>query len=107
MTQTNSVHAPIVPIELEAFFKALASETRRKIVFQVFMDGQERTVNEVAEAADLGQSTASAHLAILRRAGIVRSRRAGNIVFSQPDRDTILAHLKGVNDLLTRFCAVE
>ena len=44
-------------------------------IMMSFLDGRERTVNELAEAVGLGQSTCSEHLAILRRAGVLVADR--------------------------------
>lgn len=92
---------------IQDFLRALASETRQRILFQVFLDGQEHTVGDVAQAAGLGQSTASEHLAALRRAGILHARREGKEVFYRPDRSRILAQLGALTDLLTRCCPPE
>jgi DNA-binding transcriptional ArsR family regulator len=94
-------------LPLQDFLRALASETRQRILFQVFLDGQEHTVNEVAQAARLGQSTASEHLTALRRAGILQARRAGKEVCYRPDRARILHQLGALTDLLTGCCPPE
>jgi DNA-binding transcriptional ArsR family regulator len=92
---------------IQEFLRALASETRQRILFQVFLDGQEHTVGEVAQAAKLGQSTASEHLAALRRAGILQARREGKEVYYRPDRSQILAQLGALTELLTNCCPPE
>ena len=50
---------------LQDFLKALAGETRQRIMFS-FHDERERTVSEVADAVGIAQPTASQHLAALR-----------------------------------------
>lgn len=89
---------------LEPFLKALASETRQRILFTAFGDGQERTVTQVAAAAELGQSTTSEHLAILKRGGLLQSRREGKEVYYRPDRERILAALRQLTEALTCCC---
>lgn len=89
---------------LEPFLKALASETRQRILFRAFADGQERTVTQVSELAALGQSTTSEHLAILKRGGLLQSRREGKEVYYRPDRTQILAALRHLTELLTCCC---
>ncbi|MGI5149554.1 helix-turn-helix domain-containing protein [Plantactinospora sp. CA-294935] len=42
-----------------------------------FAQGAELSVSEVAERAGIGQSTASEQLTLLRRGGILTSRREG------------------------------
>lgn len=56
-------------------FKALADETRLRIL-TLLLSG-ELCVCEVTAALDLPQSTASRHLAYLRKAGWVLDRRQG------------------------------
>jgi DNA-binding transcriptional ArsR family regulator len=90
--------------QLQAFLYGLASETRQHILFEVFIDGQEHTVGQVAERSGLGQSTASEHLAVLKRAGILTSRREGKEVYYRPQREGVLALLAQLTDLLTHCC---
>ncbi|HEX7734730.1 MAG TPA: metalloregulator ArsR/SmtB family transcription factor [Ktedonobacteraceae bacterium] len=93
-----------LPSNLQDFFYGLASENRQKIFFQVFLDGQEHTVGNVAQQTGLGQSTVSEHLAILKRAGILLSRKEGKEVYYRPDRDHLLAVLSHLTSFLTQCC---
>jgi ArsR family transcriptional regulator len=61
------------------FAKALADETRQKIMAVCCC--RELSVNEIVEALDVTQPTVSHHLAILKRAGLVRTKRRGKQVF--------------------------
>lgn len=90
--------------QLQDFFYGLASENRQKIFFQVFLDGQEHTVSQVAQQTGLGQSTVSEHLAILKRSGILLSRRFGKEVYYRPDRDHLLEVLSNLTIFLTQCC---
>lgn len=85
------------------FVKALGSESRMKIMMS-FLDGRERTVNELAEAVGLGQSTCSEHLAILRRAGVLVADRRGKEVYYLPNRATIVETLDTLSTLLKQCC---
>lgn len=60
-------------------FKALGDETRLKMIR--LLESGERCVCEMIELFDLGQSTASHHLKILKNAGLIRSRREGKFVY--------------------------
>jgi DNA-binding transcriptional ArsR family regulator len=93
----------IVPEEILNFIKAMASESRVKILL-LFMDGQERTVNQITEAVGLGQSTTSEHLAIMKRSGLLVSKRQGKEVYYQPDRSQILHCLEKLSDFLKNCC---
>jgi|SRR5947199_8987522 len=90
--------------QLQAFLHGLASETRQRILFEVFFDGQEHTVGQVAQETRLGQSTVSEHLAELKRAGVLTSRRDGKEVYYRPHSEAVLASLAQLTDLLTRCC---
>ncbi len=89
--------------DVREFLKACASETRQKILF-LFADGAERTVGQIAEALDIVPSTASEHLAILKRGGLLDAERGGKEVYYRPNRARIVALLKKVTELLTACC---
>jgi tellurite resistance protein TerB len=86
--QAARPEAAIPDDDLQVFLKALASRTRQRL-FAHFADGEELTVGEVAERAGLGPSTASEHLAVLRRGGLLRSTRAGKLVRYRADEEGI------------------
>jgi len=76
----------INPKEMEAaadgaseLLKALANRHRLMIVCQL-IDG-ERSVGELADALGVRDSTVSQHLALLRKDGIVGTRREGQTIF--------------------------
>jgi ArsR family transcriptional regulator len=66
-------------MKLLKFLKALADETRLRIVN--LLSNQELNVNEIVEILNLGQSRISRHLKILTDSGILKSRRDGLWVF--------------------------
>jgi len=57
-------------------FKALADETRLRIIALLLMEG-ELCVCDIIASIRLPQSTVSRHLAYLRRTGMVKDRRCG------------------------------
>jgi len=61
------------------FFKALADETRLRIL--KLLEVREMCVCEVMVALDLTQPTASHHLGLLETAGLVKARKEGKWVF--------------------------
>jgi ArsR family transcriptional regulator len=69
------------------YFKAVGDLSRLKII--TLLSSGELTVNEIAARVKLSQPTVSRHLGILRDAGIVISRREGQQVFYQLNRDTV------------------
>lgn len=61
---------------LLAFFKALANESRLRLLG--FLAQREHSVQELAEAIGVSEPTASHHLAMLRDLGLVSRRTEGN-----------------------------
>ncbi len=96
---------PTVPPELLDFIKAMASESRLNILL-LFLDGQERTVNQIAEAIGLGQPATSEHLAVMKRAGVLISEKQGKEVYYRPDRAQIIRSLETLSTLLKSCCEV-
>ncbi|MEZ5784943.1 MAG: metalloregulator ArsR/SmtB family transcription factor [Xanthobacteraceae bacterium] len=78
------------PIDTErsaALLKALANENRLMILCEL-LDG-ERCVRELEKVVGLSQSALSQHLALLRRDGLVNTRRDGKtICYSLSGRET-------------------
>jgi len=91
---------------LLAFFKALSSENRQQIML-LFVGGKRMTVNEIAEAVGLGQSTASEQLAILKRAGLLTAEKAGKEVRYGPNKENILSLVDSLSAFLGRCCDCE
>lgn len=59
--------------------RSLASEKRLRIL--CLLSDAERSVGTLCEALSISQANASQQLAILRRSGLVRARRAGQTVY--------------------------
>ena len=66
--------------------KAMADPTRLRILY-VLRDAEELCVGDVTERIGCSQANASKHLAVLKRAGLVRRRRDGMNVFYALDCD--------------------
>ena len=91
------------PADLLGFLKSLASESRLNIVL-LFLDEQERTVNQIAEAVSLGQPATSEHLSILKQAGVLISRKDGKEMYYRPDQVKVIKTLETLNQLLRSCC---
>jgi DNA-binding transcriptional ArsR family regulator len=89
--------------DVRDFLKAIASETRQRILF-VFDDGAPKTVGEIAEELDIVASTASEHLAIMKRGGLLDAKREGKEVYYRPNRARMLELLKKLTGLVTACC---
>lgn len=65
--------------DASALLKAMANEQRLLVLCQLV--DKELSVGELLAGIKLSQSALSQHLAILREAGLVESRKSGQIVF--------------------------
>lgn len=93
-----------LPMDADAIHKALANPVRRQILQwlkepHVHFAQQEHPLalgvcaKLIDERTGLSQSTVSAHLAALQRAGLITPRRVGQWIFFQRNEDTIQAFL--------------
>ena len=73
---------------------ALADPARQDLVQLLARD--ELNVSDIADRVTLSRPTVSHHLGILRRAGLVRTRKAGREVFYRLDKPRITATLQGL-----------
>jgi ArsR family transcriptional regulator len=69
----------------EDFFKALADETRQTIL--KMLERKEMCVCEILQAFDVSQPTISHHLDILKRAGLIESKRKGQNIYYSLNKD--------------------
>lgn len=69
---------PVAQLKAE-LFKALGHPVRIQVLEQL-VNG-ERSVGSIAEALSSDVSNLSQQLAVLRRAGVVDTRRVGNVIF--------------------------
>ena len=97
------MNTPFVPADLLNFLKSLASESRLNIVL-LFLDGQERTVNQISEAVGLGQPATSEHLAVLKQGGVLVSRKEGKEMYYRPDRAKVIKTLETLDKMLRSCC---
>src|SRR3546814_3521187 len=83
--------------ELVDALKALAHPVRLRIMRA--LTGAERNVGEIDEAAQVGQPTLSQQLAVLRNAGLVKTRKDAKLVYYRID-DSSLAKVVGATGKL-------
>ena len=105
---TREARTPARPhaVELEqnaarvaALLKAVANPARLVVLCQ--LADSERSVRELERVVGLSQSGISQHLGVLRRGGVVTSRRHGQTVFySLANRDVVTL----MDMLYTLFC---
>ena len=81
-------------------FKALAHVSRLRVFFLLVKAGREMSVGEIQEAVEAAGPTLSHHLDILRRAGLVESRREERYIYYSVQREPVTALVR----LLTACC---
>jgi len=77
----------VIAIDTVQFAKALADETRQKIMALCCCEWV--SVNDIVAKLDVAQPTVSHHLKILKSAGLVRSRRQGKQVLYTIDQQRL------------------
>jgi ArsR family transcriptional regulator len=81
-------------------FKALAHLSRLQIFFFLVKAGKEMSVGEIQEAVEIPGPTLSHHLDILRRAGLIESRREERYIYYSVQRERVTNLVR----LLTACC---
>lgn len=83
--------------ELVASLKAVAHPVRLRILRA--LSGAERNVGEIDAQAEIGQPTLSQQLAVLRKAGLVTTRKEAKLVFYRIDEAKLEALSVGFGGL--------
>ena len=74
------------------------AQAQRLMILSRLIDG-EHTVSEIDEATGIGQPALSQQLAELRRAAIVKTRRASKQVYYRLADETVMVRVKGIEAL--------
>ncbi|WP_292949802.1 MULTISPECIES: metalloregulator ArsR/SmtB family transcription factor [unclassified Neptuniibacter] len=80
--------------------KALGNESRLLIL--CYLDGKELSVTELNNCLDLSQSALSQHLAVLRKDGLVKTRRESQTIYYSLEGDTAKRIIHTLHDM---FCS--
>lgn len=81
-------------------FKALAHLSRLKVFFTLVRAEREMAVGEIQDAVGIPGPTLSHHLDILRRAGLVESRKEERYIYYSVQRESVTTLVR----LLTACC---
>ena len=87
-------------IELEKLTRALADKVRLNIV-RILANSQEVNVTDLTQQLLISQPLVSWHLAILRRNGLVRTRRQGRQVYCSLDVARCQQSLRQLGDVIS------
>lgn len=96
------------PLDLDEIIKALSHPVRREMLAwlktpeQVFSEQHHPfemgvCAGKIFEKAGLSQSTVSAHLAILQKAGLVTTQKVGQWIFYARNEEVIARFLQQIN----------
>ena len=88
---------------IAARFRALSDETRLRLLLAL-QDG-ERSVGSLAEEVSVAQASVSKHLAVLKSAGLVSSRREGPMALHHVRDDSIFQMCDIMCDGVRRLAA--
>jgi DNA-binding transcriptional ArsR family regulator len=86
--------------ELQADFCRCLADPKRLMIIHELRAG-EKSVGELCQVLGLKQSNTSQHLAVLRKAGIILPRKAGNITYYS----LVSAHIAEACDLVREAIA--
>lgn len=112
MTQTEqpAVSAPsLSPDDIE-MMKQNAAEAAKlmrvlgndsRLLILCYLDGKELSVSELNRCLDLSQSALSQHLAVLRRDGLVRTRRESQTIYYSLNGTTAIRIIRTLHEM---FC---
>lgn len=78
-------------------FKALSDPTRREILR--LLRAGEKTAGELADSFDMTKPSMSHHFAVLKDAGLVRSRREGKQIYYTLDTTVVQDALVWIHDM--------
>ena len=83
--------------ELVGVLKALAHPVRLRIM--KVLSGTERNVGEIDDAAGIGQPTLSQQLAVLRKTGLVKTRKEAKLVYYRIDEGRLAKAIQAAGEL--------
>jgi len=88
--------------EAARLLKALGNDSRLLIL--CYLDGKELSVSELNTCLDLSQSALSQHLAVLRRDGLVKTRRESQTIYYSLHGDKAIRLISTLHEI---FCPPE
>jgi DNA-binding transcriptional ArsR family regulator len=98
-------------VDIDAIHKALANPVRREIMQwlkdpEAYFQDQDHSLQlgvcagQIDKRTGLSQSTVSAHLATLQKAGLVTTRRVGQWTYFKRNEETMRAFIGHINQAL-------
>lgn len=87
--ENNTLSVELLTLKKAASVLRAINHGVRMEMLQLLHQKEALSVGEIFRQMDMDQSVASQHLAILRRAGMVRTRRAGKHIFYSVNYDRL------------------
>lgn len=91
------------PHEVLGLLSALADETRQEIIM-VFAHSKELCANDIAENFSLSRPTVSHHLNLMKRIGILNSRKSGKEIYYSFNKSYVTGALRSLIKILEKCC---
>jgi ArsR family transcriptional regulator len=91
--------------EFSAFLKALADETRFKIID--FLLRHDLCVGALAERLHLSEAAVSQHLQVLRKAGVIKGEKRGYYTHYGVEREKLKEFAAAITELASRAPQTE
>lgn len=99
--ETNAVKIDFLQVKRSSLILRALNHKLRQQILKLLEEQSKLTVTEIYIQLRLEQSVASQHLAILRRAGIVKTEREGKFIYYGLHHQRLLEIGKCVVELLT------
>ena len=100
MTKVNAINIDYLNVKKASLVLRALNHKRRQQMVKMLDEKQRMTVTEIYVALRLEQSVASQHLAILRRAGIVKTERDGKFIYYHVNYDRLDQINQMISELL-------
>jgi len=100
----NKPYGRAIPIawrRISRMFVALGDPHRQRILL-MFEPGERLNLGQIVFASTLSRTAVSHHLRVLREAGVLKSKKAGRMVYFWPDVAAVRNALAAVQDYLAQ-----
>lgn len=99
-SEENSVEVDFLSLKKGSMILRALNHKLRQQIIKLVDEKKRITVTEIYIQLRLEQSVASQHLAILRRAGIVKTDRDGKFIYYSINTDRVTQIMKCVDELI-------
>lgn len=99
-SEENSVKVDFLSLKKGSMILRALNHKLRQQIIKLVDEKKKITVTEIYIQLRLEQSVASQHLAILRRAGIVKTDRDGKFIYYSINTDRVTQIMKCVDELI-------